>query len=418
MMQAFVFFQINGLCTAYAYAMNADSFQTYSIQTPFMKAQAIQTSSMKAHTIQSSFMKVHTMQSYPIDAYSVNDDINYDDIQEVIDNIMKREDAINFGDYVNKLMSGEEAFSLAAIGSKLIQSVNGEISAHIAGFGRLISISLIAAIFTNLSMAFKYHQVSETGYYVTYLLLFGLLISSFINASNIASNVIGQVLDFMKALVPAYYMSVAFSSGSMSSFAFYKAALIIITLVDFIIMKVVIPLVSFYLIIILANNLSKEDMLSKLAGLLEIIIQWTLRSLLAAVVGFQAIQGLIMPVADQVKRSALLKVSSALPGVGNALGSVAETVIGAGLLLKNAIGVAGLVVIIIICSVPIMQLIVVTLIYKFSSAALQPISDKRIIECISASAKSSQMLLQCVIVGAILFILSITIVAISTGRVI
>lgn len=351
-------------------------------------------------------------------ADSLDNDINYDDIQEVIDNIMEREDGMNFGDYVNKLVSGEEPFSLSAIGSKLIQSIKGEINAHITTFGRLISIALIAAIFTNLSMAFKYHQVSETGYYVTYLLLFGLLISSFINTSNIAATVIGKVLDFMKALVPAYYMSVAFSSGSVSSYAFYKVALIIITLVDLIIIKVVIPLVNFYLIIVLANNISKEDMLSKLAGLLEIIIKWTLRSLLAAVIGFQAIQGLIVPVADQVKRSALFKASSALPGVGNAIGSVAETVIGAGVLLKNAIGVAGLVVIIIICSVPIIQIVVVTLIYKFSSAALQPISDKRVIECISASAKSSQMLLQCVIVEAILFILSITIVAISTGKVI
>lgn len=349
-------------------------------------------------------------------AYDLYDDINYDDIQEVIDNIMDREDAMDFGDYVGKLMSGEEAFSLSAIGNKVVQSISGEFKAHITTFGRLISIALIAAIFTNLSMAFKYHQVSETGYYVTYLLLFGLLISSFISASHIASTVIREVLDFMKALVPAYFMSVAFCSGSLSSFTFYKVALILITLVDFIIIKVLIPMVNFYLIIVLANNLSKEDMLSKLAGLLELIIKWTLRSLLAAVIGFQAIQGLIVPVADQVKRSTVFKASSALPGVGNAIGSVAETVIGAGILLKNAIGVAGLVVIIVICSIPMVQLTVVTLIYRFSSAALQPISDKRIIECISASAKSAEMLLQCVLVGAILFLLTITIVAISTGK--
>lgn len=247
-------------------------------------------------------------------AYDLYDDINYDDIQEVIDNIMDREDAMDFGDYVGKLMSGEEAFSLSAIGNKLVQSISGEFKAHITTFGRLISIALIAAIFTNLSMAFKYHQVSETGYYVTYLLLFGLLISSFISASHIASTVIREILDFMKALVPAYFMSVAFCSGSLSSFTFYKVALILITLVDFIIIKVLIPMVNFYLIIVLANNLSKEDMLSKLAGLLELIIKWTLRSLLAAVIGFQAIQGLIVPVADQVKRSTVFKASSALPG--------------------------------------------------------------------------------------------------------
>lgn len=351
-------------------------------------------------------------------SYDIYDDINYDEIQQVIDNVMKWEDTIDFGDYVKKLMSGEESFSLAAVGNKLVKLVGGEIKAHINTLGRLISIALIAAIFTNLSMAFKHNQVSETGYYVTYLLLFGLLISSFISASLIASTVIGQILDFMKALVPAYFMSVAFCSGSMSSFVFYKAALMMITLVDFIIIKAVIPLVNFFLIIVLANNLSKEDMLSKLAGLIETVIKWMLRSLMAAVIGFQAIQGLVVPVADQVKRSAIYKASSALPGVGNAIESVAETVIGAGVLLKNAIGVAGLIVIIIICSVPIIQLAVITLIYKLSCAALQPISDKRIIDCINASAKSAQMLLQSVMVGAVLFLLSITIVAISTGRVI
>lgn len=349
-------------------------------------------------------------------SYDMNDEINYDEIQEVIDNIMDHEDRVKFSDYVNMLMSGKEAFSLKAIGNKLIESISGEVKAHITTFGRLISISLIAAIFTNLSMAFKNNQVSDTGYYVTYLLLFGLLISGFIGTSIIAGTAIGQILDFMKALVPSYFMSVAFCSGATSSFVFYKAALIIITMVDFIIIKLVIPLVNFYLIIVLANNLSKEDMLSKLAGLIETVIKWMLRSLLAVVIGYQAIQGLIVPVADQVKRSAIFKASSALPGVGNAIESVAETVIGAGVLLKNAIGVAGLVVVVTICIVPIIQLIVITLIYKLSSAVLQPISDKRVIECISASAKSAEMLLQCVIVGGILFLLSITIVAISTGR--
>mgnify|MGYP000200166162 CR=1 FL=1 len=349
-------------------------------------------------------------------SYDFYDDINYDEIQQVIDNILEREEAINFEDYVNKLMSGEESFSLAAIGDKLIKAISGEIKAHMDTFTKLMSIALIAAIFTNLSKAFKYQQVSETGYYVTYLLMFGLLISSFISASAIASRVIGQILDFMKALVPAYFMAVSFCTGSMSSLVFYKAALMMITLVDFIIVKLIIPMVNFYLIIVLANNLSKEDMLSKLASLIETVIQWLLKSLLAAVLGLQTIQGLVVPVADQVKRSLIYKASSALPGIGNAIEGAAETVIGAGILLKNSIGVAGLIVIIIICFVPVIQLATITLIFKISCAALQPVSDKRIIDCISASAKSSQMLLKSVMVGAVLFLLSITIVAISTGK--
>jgi stage III sporulation protein AE len=345
------------------------------------------------------------------------EDIDYSEIQEVIDDVMVDGNEFDFNEYTERLMNGEEPFSISAIGSQLVKSVKGEIKANMGTFGSLITIALIAALFTNLSMAFKNNQVSETGYYITYLLLFGLLISSFIIASKIASDTISAILEFMKALVPTYFLTVGFTSGVTTSLVYYEAALMLITIVDFLIIRVVIPMINFYLVIMLANNLSKEDTLSKLAGLFATAINWMLKSLLAAVVGFNVIQGLIVPVADQVKRSALLKASEAIPGIGDALGGVTETVLGAGVLLKNAVGVAGLIVIISICAVPFLKLLMVAVVYKAGSAALQPISDKRFIECISASAKSAGMLLQTVFVGAVLFILSITIVAVTTGGV-
>lgn len=346
----------------------------------------------------------------------LTNEYDYTEIQEVIDDVMGNGNEFDFGDYTSRLVNGEETFSIKAISSQLINSISGEIKANLSTFGSLITIALMAALFTNLSMAFKNNQVSETGYYITYLLMFGLLISSFIIASKIAAETISAILDFMRVLVPTYLMSVAFTSGTTTSVMYYEAALGLITVVDFIIIRVIIPMIDFYLVIMLANNMSKEDTLSKLAELFSTAINWLLKSLLAAVIGFNAIQGLIIPVADQVKRSALLKASEAIPGVGDALGGVTETVLGAGVLLKNAIGVAGLIVILTICAVPLIKLMMIAIVYKIGSAVLQPISDKRFIECISASAKSATMLIQAVFVGAVLFLLSITIVAVTTGR--
>lgn len=340
---------------------------------------------------------------------------DYSEIQGVIDNVMDGGNKFKFGDYINRLMSGQEVFSLRGVSSQLIKSIQGEIKANISTFISLTTIALIAALFTNLSMAFKNNQVSETGYYITYLLLFGVLISSFVIASSIASATISMILDFMRALVPTYLMSVAFCTGPTTSLVYYQAALGLITLVDFVLVKMIIPMINFYLVIMLVNNMSKEDTLSKLAGLFSSAVNWLLKSMLAAVVGFNVIQGLIVPVADQVKRSVLLKASASIPGVGGAIGGVTETVLGAGVLLKNSIGVAGLIVIITICAVPFIKLLMISVVYKIGGAVLQPISDKRFIECISASAKSAGLLLQTVFVGAVLFILSITIVAVSTS---
>lgn len=343
--------------------------------------------------------------------------IDYSELQEVIQDVLGEGNEFDFQEYIGKLMNGEEAFSLAAIAEKLLESVKGEINANLTTFGSLITIALLAALFTNLSIAFRNSQVSETGYYVTYLLLFGLLIGSFITASRIASTALGNLLDFMRALAPAYFLSVAFSTGQATSMMYYEATLLLITLVDFIIIKVIIPMINFYLVIVLANNLSKEDMLSRFAELFSTAIGWLLKSMLAAVIGFHTIQGLIVPVVDQVKRSAVIRATEALPGIGDALGGVTETVLGTSMLLKNAIGVAGLIVILAIIAVPLLKLLVITVVYKVGCAIMQPISDKRFIECISASSKSAAMLLQSVFVGAVLFMISITIAAITTGRI-
>lgn len=351
-----------------------------------------------------------------VKAAQVGTDFEYEEIQDVINDVFKAKETINFEEYVMSFVQGKEQFSINKIIKDIKDGITREVKANIGILSSLVSIAIIAAIFTNFSFAFSNNQVAETAFYIAYLLMFSILTTSFIAASGIAVNVLEHVLDFMKALIPTYFLAVAFTSSAGTSTVFYQATLILITFVDMVLIKLVIPLINIYLILSMANNISKEDLLSKLKSLIGLVIQWTLKSSLAAVVGFHAIQGLILPVADRVKRSVLLKTASLIPGVGDVFGSITESVVGAGILLKNAIGVAGVVVIIIVCAVPILKLVITALIYRVGSAVIQPISDKRILNCVTSSAESIGMLLHTVVVGAVLFLLTITIVAVSTTR--
>lgn len=341
-------------------------------------------------------------------------DINYDEVQQVIDEVLSGKDNINFEEYVSNLLSGETKFSLKQIGTDIKNGILNEFKGNIGTLTSLLSVAIIAAVFTNFSHAFQNSQVAETGFYVAYLLLFSVLTASFISAANLAANTISKVLDFMSVLVPTYFITVAFTSSASTSMVYYQATLFLITFVDALLIRVVIPSINIYLIISMANNLSKEDLLSKLSELMAVVIKWVLRSLLAVVLGFNAIQGLILPVADNLKKSVFMKAAGAIPGVGNILGGVTESILGAGILLKNAIGIVGVIIIIIVCAVPIFKLATTTLIYKISCAAVQPISDKRMLNCVNSSAEASALLLETVFVGAVLFLITITIVAAST----
>jgi stage III sporulation protein AE len=351
---------------------------------------------------------------YANDVQELSNDYDYSEIQEVIDDVLNTDDKFNFEDYVVDLVTSRKSFSLEQVGNDIKKGVVNEIKDNIGILTSLISIAVIAAVFTNFSFAFQNSQVAETGFYVAYLLLFSVLTVSFIAAARLASDTLSAVLTFMKALVPSYFLSVAFCSSAGTSMVYYEATLFLITFVDVLLIKIIIPMINIYLVVSMANNLSKEDLLSKLTDLISIVIKWSLKSLLAVVLGFNAVQGLILPVADRIKKSVLMKAAGAIPGVGDVFGSVAESVLGAGILLKNAIGIAGIVVIIIVCAVPIIKLAITSLIYRVSCAAVQPISDKRMLNCVNATAEASGLLLQTVCIGAVLFLLTITIVASTT----
>lgn len=72
-------------------------------------------------------------------------------------------------------------------------------------------------------------------------------------------------------------------------------------------------------------------------------------------------------------------VSSAIPVVGKILGDAVDTVLGCGIILKNAIGVVGVIIVLGICIMPIIKLSVLTLSYKLLATVVEPISDKKIV---------------------------------------
>lgn len=349
------------------------------------------------------------------DLTSYYTDINYDEVQDVLGEVLSKEEGFNFSEYVTNLITGEKSFTLTNIINDILSAVKEELKFHKNTLFRLISIALIAAVFTNFTNIFQNNQVAETGFYITYLLLFSILTASFLIVTTVAADTINNLLLFMKALIPTFFLTVAFSAGADTSLIFYESTIIMITLADYILVGFVLPAINIYFILSLANNLSKEDMLSKLTELLELVIQWTLKTLFGAVVGFNAIQGLIVPVVNHVKNSLVLKAATAIPGIGNALGTATETVLSAGVLVKNAIGVAGLLVILTICSIPLIKLVFYVLIYKLGVAVIQPISDKRIMNCMNASASAAKLLLHTVFIGMILFLFTIAVIAASTN---
>ena len=340
-------------------------------------------------------------------------EFEFSEIEDLLDDIFP-EKKTDFQDLIKKMLSGQTEPSLQVIGEMISDQFFYEWKSSKAGLVHILLIVIVAAVFTNFSNVFQNQQISEISFYVLYLLLITIGLNSFRILIVSASENLERLIGFMKVLGPVYFLAVAFAAGSSTSILFYNLVLLLIYLVELVILNFLIPFVQVYIVVKVMNNLSEEDYLSKFAELCETVIAWTLKTLLAGVTGVNIIQGLLSPAIDSLKRSVVGRSAEAIPVVGDAIGGVTEVMLGTAVLIKNGIGVAGALVCIGICLVPMIQMAVVTLLYKLIAAMIQPVSDKRIVGCISSIADGSQMLLRIIFTTGVLFLLTIAVVTATT----
>ncbi len=341
--------------------------------------------------------------------------IGFSDINEAMEELYP-EEKMDFAETVYAMIQGEMEVCADTINQLVLDQVNYAFRTNRRLLGQMILLVILSAVFTNFSQVFQNKQIAQVGFYVVYMLIIALAMKSFGSAMVWAEDGVNKLTSFMKVLCPVFFLAVAIAKGSISSVAFYNIALLMILLIEILILKFILPVIHVYIMIKFLNCLSEEDYLSKMAELIETGVGWVLKALLAVVIGLNGIQGLLAPAIDSVKRSALTRGAEAIPGVGDALGGIAEVVLGTAVLVKNGIGTAGAVVCVGICIIPVIQIGMLTFFYKLSAAMIQPVADKRMVQCISSVGEGCQLLLKLIFTVAVLFLLTIAIVAVTTGK--
>lgn len=341
------------------------------------------------------------------------DEFDFGEIEDSLSDMFPRQ-KISFEEVLSQLVSGD----LSGLGETFLQYLVDQIFYEFhynrENLVYMLLVALTAAVFTNFSSAFQNRQVSEISFYVLYMLLITLCLTAFRIATQGLEQNLDGLVDFMRVLCPSYFLAVAFASGSVTSLFFYNVILFLIYVVELVVVRFLLPVINVYIMIQVLGNLTGEDFLSEFAQLLQKMVTWILRSLLAGVIGINVVQGLLAPAIDSLRKSALTRTAEALPWIGNAVGGAAEVVFGTAVLIKNGIGMAGAVIAVLICAVPVIQMLLLAFLYKLAAALVQPVSDKRITGCISSVSEGYELLVKVVFTAGLLFLLTIAIVAAST----
>ena len=342
--------------------------------------------------------------------------LDFSGVQDSLNEILGKNN-FSFGQAVKDLLTGKIPITLENLGEIVKNALFQEIKKKKKTAAYLLVIIIASAVFMNFVTVFDKGQIADISYYMMYLLMVTLLMKVFSSMTQVAQGAVSSVLTFMEALLPVCIAAIYLVTGSLTAMGFYQLTLLAVTGVQWMMNYVLLPAVQIYVILLFINQMMKEDYLSKMAELVKTAILWALKTMIALLFGMQAIQTMIAPTVDQMKTSVVNKAVSVIPGIGNAYEMVAETVLGSALLLKNAVGIAGVVSLVFLCLIPVAKLVCGVLLYRTLGAVAQPVTDKRVAECIDSVAEGGELLLKIVLYAGILFIVSLAMITVMVrGR--
>lgn len=257
-----------------------------------------------------------------------------------------------------------------------------EITANKMLFLEVILITFCFSLLKNTAGNFGSSYISDVCFLLVYSVLALMLLKSIYTFQKIVADTIGQSVSFMRIFVPCFCTGMFFSSNVYASAGFYQIAFVVIYLVEWAFEKVLLPCIHVYALLQIFNHFFEETQFGNLADLLQTVVNWGLKIAGTAVFGLSVVQNLIHPVKDRLAHGTAAKVVSVIPGVGGAANGVSEVLLGSGMIIKNAIGIAGIVALVCIGIGPLLKTGIITLLYKIMAAVVEPLSDKRISGCI------------------------------------
>jgi len=181
--------------------------------------------------------------------------------------------------------------------------------------------------------------------------------------------------------------------------------------------SIVFPLIYFMAVLNMVSHIAPNFKVSRLAGLFKDLSLGFLGVVMTIFVGFLGLQGLAGSVADGLTiKAAKFATGAFIPVVGKSLADALDTVIGTSLILKNGIGILGVIAIFLLCAIPAIKIIAISLVYRIVAALVQPFGDNQLSEALHSLANSFLLVFAAVAAVGLMFFFIIT-VTIGTGNI-
>lgn len=311
---------------------------------------------------------------------------------------------------MDMLLPGDKGLSLKGVLSGLMGFMWHEVLYNGKLLVTIVMISVLSMILETLQTAFERKTVSKVAYTLCYMVVLVIAVNSFNIAIGYAKDAIDRMIDFMMAMIPLLFALLASMGNIVTVSVTHPLIVFMIHTVGTLIHTIVFPLFFFSAVLHLVSAMSEKYKLTQLANLLRNIGAGLLGVLLTVFLGVISVRGITSSVTDGVTiRAAKYITGNFVPVIGKMFADATDTVISASLLVKNAIGLSGVIIILFLCAFPAIKILVLALIYNVAAAVMQPLGETPIVICLQTIGKSMIYVFAALAAVSLMFFMAVTI---------
>ena len=193
-------------------------------------------------------------------------------------------------DLVMKIIRGEQPIDGESL--KGLGRIFSELKFSLGLLSKILIITLISTILTNLQNSFEDSSISQLANYFTYILIASLIIINFSELMDMAKLSVGRMVDFMQVLLPILLTLLIVAGGPTTKLMFHPMILGTVNILGIMVNTVIFPLIYFSFLVSLLSNLSQRAELGKLAELGRKIITFIITATFTIFIGVLTIYGL------------------------------------------------------------------------------------------------------------------------------
>ncbi len=336
-------------------------------------------------------------------------------LQEGIDNTDNSNISKSFPQFsVEQILSdasrGKLKLSLSSIISRLAEMLFAELKSTLKLLMLIPAIVILNTYLGGLAGSFQSKGAVQTAFFVCYAIMAGIASAAFMETVRCSRGIIENISVFMRVLIPVSLASLASSGAVISATTFEIVLMSIIEITQLAVEKLFAPLVMTATALNIANNISDAFDAEKLVQLIGKTVKWGLGAMLTLFVGITGLQGIAAGSADGLTvKVTKFAASNLIPMVGGILAETVETVMNCSVVIKNAIGVTGIIAMILMAVLPIIKMTACLILFRLCAALIQPIAEKKWVKCVSEFGDSVSTVLAMAVAVVVMFVIILTI---------